>query len=702
MLSFASSAAEGSKSGIDLELTGVEGSDFAEEYFYHNRLITDRKVVYIKSATLLKFKHNSRNVARLNGKNYQKIGAHGLDGIQNSGDEGVIRYKVDRDLQWGLRWEDRGVGNTPVIPEFSSPFCFNDLTYAESVPVVGTTGPSPGIPLTNGHRKSYHHRGMLDAVGDEWHSITVADDDWRITQTDTEWRASDGKVFLFVVNPKTPCLTIASTGNAEFYTSPPKTYFIPRIHDQTTFLQANTGTVRFKLRTLDGENIYYRIVAEGNSGGAFTAARTGSIDIDSVKFPEGRSKLQYFYQGNERFTKTRSIFKNPTYPSAREKHGNLLWGSNVEWEKISKRMQREPYRSRVEADRVKRNGQDTWDAKALKGDRFVESNSVSNAFYAKLYGISAKATPSALKSYAQFAKEMLLDNPSSIDSVGHERAHAQTTLPSREIIYRGYWDTNPFYMAFAYDILIDIYRGDRVKGGISAVEDYYIRDCMAKWVHEQLCKKTQWDDYSKADLHKGGMWDTARNCSALICTLAMPDYNSPYYGVSGVNGASATHPWTPFPDQLATWKELLIENSIAPQSYPNLTVRGLGIEEYNATIDGNFSDRGSYMSRALMGKHFFIAANVLALNTNTRLPNFEALALRMSSSGAIGLKDGTAIRYPTIELFNRRFPQIAAAAPANFKMLPAKDPKSERGALEAAGVWGLVWYDDTVLPQHVY
>ena len=51
------------KSGIDVTWGGTKGVDYCEEYFYHDKLIDDHKVVHIRSTTPISMAHNARNTA---------------------------------------------------------------------------------------------------------------------------------------------------------------------------------------------------------------------------------------------------------------------------------------------------------------------------------------------------------------------------------------------------------------------------------------------------------------------------------------------------------------------------------------------------------------------------------------------------------------------------------------------------------------
>ncbi len=676
------------KSGISVNYIGAKGSAYLEEYYYSDKLVCDRKTIYIKSDTLISFEHNDRNVARISSRNYQIIGKDGLDGISSSGDEGTIRYKVDRDLNWGPLWHDDGSGNPNVLPAYGEPFAFDSLLYSPGISVVGTTGPSPNIQLQRTTKNSYYFRGIVDSVGDEWHTITVADDDWKITSADTEWRASDGRVFNFVVNPKTPCITAHSTLGGQFYTTPAKTYFIPKINIQTTYISAGSGTVTLELADLYGRPVKYRI----NNGGW----KQGSSPILSqTDFKNGTNLLECSSIGNEAFVKSRIVVKNPPYPSGSEDHGKLLWGTTNGWETIKNKIKQEPFKSRIAYDRVNRAGQDDWDLNGRKGRRVGNSFALANAFYAKCYGLSSRRVPTAAKTYAEYSKEMLLDNSTSIDSVGIEMGLAQITIPTRETIFRGYWDVDSVYnLAFAYDIMIDIYRGDKVAGGISAIEDLYLRDCMGLWTLEQVRLGGNYDPYMVSEVAKGGMWDTARKVGALACMFAMPSYSTHYYGSSGLNGNTNVNLFAPFPDNGITWKACLLDKTAPVTGFPNLAVTGLGVEEYMLTVDGKFTVKLDYFGYGQMGHNFAIAANLIKLHApGVSMPRLE-LSIQNAVAGlATDVEGRGPSYYPSILFLNDRFPAILKTGLPTLLGLPSTDQNSFGASFDGTGVFGLCWVD---------
>ncbi len=272
------------RSGVSLNFVGAQGQDYVEEYFYHDPKVWDSKTVYIRETTPITMSLNSF-----------------------ASTLGLIRYRVDRDLNYDVNWHA-----SQHHPIYLLPFRFTDLFYEDGTPVVGTVGPKPGIAINESTRLQYYWRGVLDSAGEEWHTITVANDTG-LLNSDAEYNVTDGKMFLFVVNPNAPALSVHATGDAQFYTTPPKFYFLPRVHDQTTYILPRTGDVTFRLRDLYGENVHYRIIREGQPLPDFTDAQSNDVSLTSGAFADGSSVLEFY--ADPAFVRKRTIVKNPPFPA---------------------------------------------------------------------------------------------------------------------------------------------------------------------------------------------------------------------------------------------------------------------------------------------------------------------------------------------------------------------------------------------------
>ncbi len=664
------------KTGIDFVFSGERGTTFDYEDQYYDQKIFDRKIIYIRSSTEISLVHNNRNIAAFNG--YEVIGENGKDGISGTGDEGVIRYRMDGDYNFANRWS-----GATANPEFSGSKTFATLNYPNGDPVLGSLGPKAGAAITD--QTSYYYRGFTDSYGSEWHTMQIADDDTAFATADSEWHASDGKWVLFVVNPKTPCLRISAANGAQFYTTPAKAYFVPKIHEQSTYIYTKGGgRVTFTVSAINGSAVSYRI-----NGGAWVTSSTPLASFDDTLLPDGQNILEYKYASGA--IKTRKVVKNPAFPSASERHGYSLWVNDDRFNEIKTRLSRSPYANAWKY--VQTN--DTWNSQSKilancgTGLRYKHSGTLANAFAAKVLGISANGQKG---NYALLSKNALLENWRTIDAVGVELPHSGTTLPSREVVYRGYYDVDGIFdAAFAYDLLISCYKSTDAANGITPVEDYYIRDTLASFVIEQLMNGST----DSAVNDTGGMWDTARRIGAMACMVVMPSYTTDYYGTSGLDGNTTAKPYTPFPDFPITWSRLLWENNAEILGYPN-NRKHLGIEEYNISADGNFIDRAPYFDFHLMGHCFYIADNLHAMAGKLSFPNLRKAMLKASEGSLMGLKDNSGpSRFNTFTAINNYHPQIAVPAINWLQTIASTDSQSVGKMQLKAGIFGFVWYDDT-------
>lgn len=613
------------KSGIDLHFgtsassTEDKGVAYMEEYFYFDKVVHDSKVVYIKSDTLISMGHNSRNIA---GK------ADGSDTFSNAGTTvGVIKWKVDGDQYRG--------GQPPQWPTYSAPLSFAQMNYgfygASGTPVVGTTGPTGGN-LTEANRTTRYHRGILDSVGDEWHTITVADDDIAHT-SNSEMRCSDGKVHLFVVNPKTPCATWRTSGTGQFYTTPPKKYFFPIIYDQTTYF---TGTVTCEIRDINGNNVFYRI-----NGGSFINAGTNHVTLNQGNFNTGTNKLEYYYAGNSPFTKTRIVVKNPGFPSAGESHGDRLWGSAALFTSEVK--------PRIDGDPELKKWKDFWRTNSLwngssaiisssrqgkrRGFRSADELAFANAFTARWQGMNFKQS-GYTHTAADIAKLALFETKALLDPVGYESSTwSNNSIASREVMYRGYYDVEGIYEAAGgYDILAGYYRSDQgYANGLTPIEDYFIRDGLARWVHNaQLIVS----GYAPA-----GMWPTGHVTGAAVIAGMMPAYSTEYFGTCGLDGNTTTYDWTPFPNTSTnyTWKQLFLDNVVPVTGYPNCARQASPDEHF--TQDGTWNDRIGYSTTNLFGRCVQVHYNMVKLfNPSATFSNVNIAMVKAAQGQLYGNK----------------------------------------------------------------
>lgn len=700
------------KTGIDTNLAGTEGTAYKIEQPYHSRPHLDIQTIYLKSDTQITFTHNARNVSTpgtpAKTRDFAVIGADGLDGIPDSGDEGLIRYVFDE--FWSQKFWNH-LTSTNLYPAYSGAFTVGAATYSDSSSVLGGTGDNGGTITTRGN---FWYKGMVDFVGDEWHVLRFADDDAANLGMDDS-RASDGGYHLLVVNPKTPCLTITTTSaDGQFYTTPAWTYFIARINDQTSYINADT---QITLTDLYAADISYRI-----DGGSWVTG-AGPVTIAASAFTTGSHTLEYYSNRGTAPVKTRTIVKNPTHPSLAETHGNLLWEDAAGYSVVTNRLNREPYLSEyTRILSVSNTGEDVFTAVGGQGWRLggrrviyglisnannAPNYAGNNAFAARVNGWTAVASGGTL-SYAQLAKRQMLDTIATIPPVGIELTdYSNISVPCQDLWYRGYWDPSSIYSSLiAYDLIAAGYRDNQVTGGLTAIEDYFYRDTMAGWVH--LCSLF-------IAGHRGtntpGMWDTCWRTAALMATVTMPSYSTPYYGTSGMDGNTTTYSWMPFRTVQKTWKQLYLTHDYTIAAFPDPCVR-MGWDDGSATYDlikpasapyalGDWIDKTSYLDYANCGSNLGYYWNLQKMfNPSAPHSAIEAM-LDRGVAGTLYAWKGTPtpngpFSVSQLTCYNDRYSNYADAV-LWMQGLPSTDDDSDDKAMVQAGVVGFAWYNDEVL-----
>jgi len=675
------------KSGISLVWGGEKGVDYIEEYLYFDKIVSDRKVIYIKDTTKINALHNERNVASPGaGAGYEEFSPVGE----------IIRYKIDGDERWELYPKD--------WLEFPANLSFSNMNYSTygdpDLPVLGSTGHN-GVPLSREYKETRYYRGMIGPYGDEWHTITVADDGTQVTDPKPNWEhgSSDGKIFYFVVNPKTPAMTVRSQNNGQFYTTPPKTYFKPVIHKQSTFF---TGDVNFELRDIWGNNIYYRIVGNpSDTETPYTNVGKSSIVLTSSAFKKGEQYLQFYYDGNQGFTKTRRIVKDPPHPSSNESNGDRLWINSHHWNnEVEPRLTQQMswwldnWRKGRSFNKI-----DETIVKARTGRRLELHNATENALIYRIDGPNAKPAGQNF-TYGEIAKLTLFETVTTYDPVGAELNSSGTHIPTREMFRRGYYDVvKIFDSAAAYDILIGYFRSDQQVNGITPIEDFFIRDILAMWVDLMMLNTAGYGNpvYNKKP-DTGGMWDTAQKVGAAFITAMMPTYSTPYYGTSGMDGNETTYPNKPFRDEQHTWKRVFFDNDIPITDFPNIGTR-LGIEEYNINPEGNWIPRIGYSSTLLMGHTLTTYWNIAKIYAPTKtFPNSVKLRKNAASGQLIGLSiNRESDKKPAFRSFaaiqNNWFPEFKSEAQPKTLALPSSATESLGKQLAQGNVLSVIWYN---------
>lgn len=676
-----------------------DGSDkgvaYAEEYLWSNKLQWDAKVVYLRQDTAIRMAITDPSLP----------------------ETAKIRYKIDRDRQWYGKWCPllaSGQGTAVLLPQYTAPFTLADLTFEPGVPVVGTVGHNGGPENSQTGR---YYRGTVAPNGDIYHTLMYAIDNFTAAiaagQNPERAGAFDAKSVLIVEEPKAPAFCPRATGTGQFFTRPHKAYWTPRVVEpETVFAAGTAGTVTFQIIDIYGNNVSYRI-----NGGGWINAGASSVTLTQDAFAEGANTIEYRYAGNETFARTRTLIKNPAHPSLLEPHGHYLWGdTNGEgWERVAARAQRpgSKFKEKVDGWRTSNkssgSGITEWIEQANRGAREVPSHKcLINSFLAKLYGFGWMQ---GTRQVALYAKEMLLESLLCVDTTGFEMNHSSDALPNRTRHKVGYEDSKPSLLyLYAYDLWAGNFRSDpsrpanhQVNGGLTPVEDYFVRDRLASFVHDALL----WS-MGGQPIGDPGMWGGSRMMAAMQIAIVMPEFSSPLWGTSGFGTVQTTYPDTPFgAGQRLTWKQALWDVSTELTAFPRLTHRftpGLLFTDapmVKAGVTypaGSWKDNSGYFTHGLMQFHIFAWANIAARvhgRYDARLLAAMRNAVATEGMYCIGSNLGpTRRRYSVWLLLNSYFPDLATANLTWWLGLATTEAEAPGKALNEGDVFSLAWAED--------
>ena len=557
------------QSGISVGLSGRNGLDWVVEHSFHDAAIADQ-VIYLRSDVEISLYHNENNSLMNRGVGLPAIlGADGPDGIPDSGDEGNIHWKIDRDLQ-----NHRYTGATSIpdwAPRFEDPFTFDTLTYDGSLPVLGTTGDNGlewGVsPKASTERFAY---GQRDAYGNEWHTLTYWDDDEPVYaaagKNPGRQAASDGHWVYLCVNPVTPALQFkAPAPDEKFYTTPIKTYHVPKTWEQTTYL---TEGVEIRFFNLSSDSrVEYRV-----NGGAWKQFGGSPLVAGNVVPADDTPVILEYRNGSDGPVARRELVLNPATPAPGEAHGYLLWADDAAKEVVIDRLKSvQPFARSFDILKGEHyQGLNATFPDARGGWRSgagMASTSLNNAFLATIEGVEKQPRAAAA------AKERLL-RMARLEPVGFEQDINQST-PAKDYLNELSQTIQQFADAgVAYDLLAAIYRESDHPEGMTAIEEYRIRDGLAEIAKTvlQIRANTSFT-IGGGDTHWGHGYEQMLG----VIAAAMPSYKTPYFGVSGADFSSVNDLvdddgkyWNPFPDQGVTWWEAAVDPLMDTPGHPNV------------------------------------------------------------------------------------------------------------------------------------
>ena len=526
------------KTSIDLALSGEFGRDYVVEPVFSDPRFDAHVVIYLSDAVEFSMAHNATNTRQYCSKKVP------FDG-------GDIRFQLD-----GAPTFNKSFYQSPVpfpgVFDYEKPFALKGLEYEPGLPVVGGFGPA-GEELTDEVlardalqiKLKHYWRGLRGPDGDEWHALLYWDLDPKADRGHSH--SSDGKVAALVVNPKVPAILVHAPEGEQFYTTPPKVYGIPKIHERTTYLTDGV-TLRLFGMGLKGR-LEYRVGGEG----AWRPYEAPLVARELVA-PEATPVLFECRAGNGA-VRRRTLVRNPGYPSATEKHPRMMFSSDedlvAQRERVRSDILYQHYSKGLPG--VLQSGIDYGDGLRHDHSHWSQPQVLEMAFVAAVEGYGDE-----VEAYTRYAKIGLMDSY-SLDPVG---CHAQGTPVPEWWAYVGGLRYAQFAAA-AYDLLAGHYTvANGHKDGMTPIEDLLIRDHMAREAISQLRANAK-----GGGLH-GGHW---QDCAIAAIAMAMPGYDTPYLGTSGADGRTkATHLDAPFPHQKITWWQYHTDPKIETPGYPDL------------------------------------------------------------------------------------------------------------------------------------
>lgn len=565
------------KSGISLTLDGENGTDWAVERTFHDDDIAD-EIIYIKADVPISLAHNERNVITKDTsadtvKIPRIVGVYGADGLPDSGDEGVIHWKVDRDEQ-AHKYVSSSTAPVPdLAPKYTSPVVFSSLTYDGSLPVLGTVGNNGaayGPELTSTANRFCY--GQRDAFSNEWHTFTYWDDDiplfTRAGGDPHRQGASDGHMVSICLNPRTPVIQLRKPvgSGAQFYTTPIKVYHIPKIHTQLSYV---TEEVLLSFVNLSNSDpVQYRVGNQPFTDWNGTLLRIGDLikETNTPVVVEARN-------GTGGPVLSRTFILNPSFPAPAEIHGHMLWADEAGRAEVQRKIGAvEPFKTVWKDFKNSGFSQDT--SVVFSNTRGIWRSTAASASAALNNALVYALEPGAANlDKAALAKTRLL-RMFRLKSIGYE-LEINSATPAKDYFNELSQTMQQFAdAAVAYDLIAGNFRATDHPDGITPIEELRIRDGIGEIAFSLLRYLTNWDAISGGgEAHWGHGYEVALG----ICALAMPTYKSEVFGVSGADritvndliGADGKY-WNPFPDQEVIWYAAASDATLATPGTPGL------------------------------------------------------------------------------------------------------------------------------------
>jgi hypothetical protein len=518
--------------GIDIEIQGNEGIDYAVERLWFDREVDDDIVLYIQSDVPIVLRHNDANV----------VGA--ATPWEPGLDPGTIVTKVDgdglRDYEGNL-YHAAPANSQPIEPplatiqsQYSEPFT---LAWAK-----GQVGAGPDF-----------HRGVVDDAGDEWHVLAFWDVDPENSQGERDDQTNDGKLVTVVLDPETPAIAFEAPEGEQFYTTSPKLYYVPHIHRQTTYL---TGGVEVRLSNITNDQpIRYQVDDGQTRTYAAPIAAAELFDTTDTTYT-----LRYWL-GDGGPARERQVHYEPAQPATDETHPRMLYASPEALADDQTIVAAGGDAAEAILDPGGYIGMPDPPVDFRTGLRYLRPNLFDGGYYYQTKRLSTVIREYARLGVLQQDEDLMRRAVDgllflyTIDPLGCESPDGRNGGPCQERCM--YSDGRvTINAAVAYDLLASQFTQEQgFAQGMSPIEHLKIRDNLAGEAAMMLQFPTS---------NPVPFWREARSSGSprnvqlemFIASLAMamPSYDSPTFGTSGADGVTqAEHLYAPFEDAALAW-----------------------------------------------------------------------------------------------------------------------------------------------------
>ncbi|MBD3271108.1 MAG: hypothetical protein GF384_01055, partial [Elusimicrobia bacterium] len=571
-------------SGIDVIVSGQEGVDFAVERLWYDRLSDDDAILYMKSSCQISLQHNDDNIIG-NVKVSQVPGAH----------PGDIWYKIDGDeYRKGHKYATNPPSGSsglhdPLIRNVIV-FKYDETGSFDLGSFKGKIGPNQ-YPMYDVKR---FHYGMIDSCGDEWHMLTYWDDDHSTNPDNNRSLASsDGKILPIVLDPRTPAIIISAPAGAEFYTTPPKTYYTPHIHEQISYVTDGCMISLYNLHDLS--DLYYRINNED------WITYTGQLAVSDLFVSQDMIYQLYVRIGENGPEKLRTIHYHPSQPAQDENHPRLGFAGTSDIADVRAKMHGgDPNLSKwytyllddwYQTPQIDfRCGMRNYDG-AL-GDAYDSYFYMAKNIMRCLYNNAFIAViDNNIEKYTRVKNGLL--TVFTVDPIACEDGDGRTGGPCQE---RAMYSDGRVLLkgAAAYDMIFNYTINNGYPDGMTPIQHIKIRDNLANEASILMKYPETWPTYFFDTMDsQNNPRHVQLEASQVSFALAMPTYDTHYYGTSGADGTPATHLNAPLVEMPLTWMAVHHQGEIRHPSDPSLG--------RSSAFRDTFPNDGLYVGRAREG-----------------------------------------------------------------------------------------------------